>query len=103
MHVQAKETYICQTCNYASECVHYRNSRTAGTPILFCEDFDITTPLKVVEKKENYLKKKSSQSLKPNVHDNPKRMKGLCINCENRVSCQLPAPEGGVWYCEEYS
>jgi len=28
--------------------------------------------------------------------------KGLCINCENRFTCILPKPAGGVWHCEEY-
>ena len=30
-------------------------------------------------------------------------LKGLCINCENRETCILPKPAGGVWQCEEYS
>ena len=29
-------------------------------------------------------------------------VKGLCINCANRNSCQFVKPEGGVWHCEEY-
>jgi len=29
--------------------------------------------------------------------------KGLCINCDNRFTCVLPRPAGGVWHCEEYS
>jgi len=29
-------------------------------------------------------------------------LKGLCINCENRFTCILPKPAGGVWHCEEY-
>ncbi len=28
--------------------------------------------------------------------------KGLCVNCENRNTCSVPRPEGGVWHCEEY-
>jgi hypothetical protein len=30
------------------------------------------------------------------------RIKGLCMNCDNRFECLLPRPEGGVWHCEEY-
>ena len=28
--------------------------------------------------------------------------KGLCINCDNRNTCKLIQPNGGVWHCEEY-
>jgi hypothetical protein len=29
-------------------------------------------------------------------------VKGLCINCENRHTCEFIKPNGGVWHCEEY-
>lgn len=29
-------------------------------------------------------------------------VKGLCVNCENRYSCELIIPGQTVWYCEEY-
>jgi hypothetical protein len=29
-------------------------------------------------------------------------MKGLCLNCENRETCQYPISDGGVWHCDEY-
>lgn len=31
------------------------------------------------------------------------RTKGLCMNCELRLECAFPVPEGGVWHCEEYA
>jgi hypothetical protein len=27
---------------------------------------------------------------------------GLCADCENRQTCVVPKPEGGVWICEAY-
>lgn len=29
-------------------------------------------------------------------------VKGLCVNCENRHTCEFVKPDGGVWHCEEY-
>ena len=102
MKAQSQNTNICPTCIYASECVHYQNSQIACKPIWFCENFDNTTALQVAENEEIYLEERSSQSSKPGIEAIPGRMKGLCINCDNRASCLLPIVEGGVWYCEEY-
>ncbi len=66
------------------------------------ENFDNTTALQVAENEEIYLEERSSQSSKPGIEAISGRMKGLCINCDNRASCLLPIVEGGVWHCEEY-
>lgn len=29
-------------------------------------------------------------------------VRGLCVNCENRHTCEFVKPNGGVWHCEEY-
>jgi len=102
MKAQPQYTSICQTCIHASECVHYQNSQIACKPIWFCENFDVKTALKVAENEEIYLEEGSSQSSKPGTKAIPGRMKGLCINCDNRASCLFPIVEGGVWHCEEY-
>lgn len=49
-----------------------------------------------------YSEDRSSQASKPGIEEIPGRMKGLCINCDNRVSCKFRIVEGGVWHCEEY-
>jgi hypothetical protein len=67
-----------------------------------CENFDSISSLQVTEKEEIDSKKESSQSSKPGIKEIPGRMKGLCINCDDRASCQFPIVEGGVWFCEEY-
>ena len=102
MKAQPQNTNICQTCNYASECVHYQNSQIACKPIWFCENFDNTTALQVAENEEIYSEERSSQSSKPGIEAISGRMKGLCINCDNRALCLFPIVEGGVWHCEEY-
>jgi hypothetical protein len=39
---------------------------------------------------------------KPEI-DPSKLYLGLCCNCENNETCQIPKTEGGVWHCEEYA
>jgi hypothetical protein len=102
MQAQSQNTGICQTCIYASECVHFRNSQIACQPIWFCENFDNRISLQAAENKRIYSEELSSQYSKPSIEAIPGRTKGLCINCEKRVSCQFPIQGGGVWYCEEY-
>jgi hypothetical protein len=102
MKAQPQNTNICQTCIYESECVHYQHSQVMGDLILFCENFDNGNSLQVAENEEIYSEDRSSQSSKPGIEAIPGRMKGLCINCDNRASCLFPIVEGGVWHCEEY-
>jgi hypothetical protein len=67
-----------------------------------CENFDNISSLQVHENEKIGTKERSSQSSKPGIKAIPGRMKGLCINCDDRASCQFPIVEGGVWHCEEY-
>lgn len=99
---QTQNTGICQTCIHVSECVHYQNSQITSKPIWFCENFDNITSLQVAENEEIYSEERSSLSSNPGIEAIPGRMKGLCINCDNRASCLFPIVEGGVWRCEEY-
>jgi hypothetical protein len=99
---QTQNTGICQTCIYVFECVHYQNSQIASKPIWFCENFDNRTSPQVTENEKIYADERSSQSSNPGIDAIPGRMKGLCINCDNRASCLFPIVEGGVWRCEEY-
>lgn len=32
----------------------------------------------------------------------PPRLKGLCVNCEHRLTCAHARRTGGVWHCENY-
>ena len=102
MKAQSQNKSICQTCIYESECVHYENCKSMSKPIWFCENFDNRTSLQGVENAVIYSEEPSFQSSNPGLGATPGRMKGLCINCDNRASCMLPTPDGGVWHCEEY-
>jgi len=102
MKAQSQNTGICQTCIYESECVHYQNCKIMCKPIWFCENFDNGTSLKMVDNEKFYSGERSSQSSNSGTEVIPGRMKGLCINCDNRASCMFPTRDGGVWHCEEY-
>ncbi len=56
----------------------------------------------MTENDKIYSEERPSQSSKLGIEEIPGRMKGLCINCDNRVSCKFRIVEGGVWHCEEY-
>ena len=64
---------ICLECKLVGVC---KERRTRPQPIKECK---------------NFVSYKSSPEIL-----------GLCVNCENRDTCKLRKPEGGVWHCEEY-
>ena len=92
---------ICVTCNNRPECLSFQNSLRAGRPIWYCEEFDDFVP---GMKSDSVNIKKKNSFKKPDYNKDiiPGRTMGLCINCENRKTCMLPSPAGGIWHCEEY-
>ncbi len=66
------------------------------------ENFDNVTSLQETDTEEIGAKERSPQSSNSDIKAIPGRMKGLCLNCDNRASCRFPIVDGGVWYCEEY-
>ncbi len=66
------------------------------------ENFDNIASLQGTEAKEMDVKERSPQASKSGIKAIPGRMKGLCLNCDDRALCQFPIVDGGVWYCEEY-
>ena len=92
---------ICITCNNRTECLSLQNSLRADRPIWNCEEFDDI----VSGMKSDSVNIKKKSSFKKRDYNNdiiPGRTMGLCINCENRKTCMLPSPTGGIWHCEEY-
>ena len=92
---------ICVTCNNRTECLSLQNSLRADRTIWNCEEFDDFVP--GMKSDFSNIKKKNSFN-KPDYNDDiiPGRTMGLCINCDNRKTCMLPSPAGGIWHCEEY-
>ncbi len=86
---------ICSTCNYIKDCT---GKKTWKGPVTFCEEFDVHSPHKDVSPSED----KNKVDLLGSKYKDDEDYKGICINCENRKTCALIRPEGGVWHCEEY-
>jgi hypothetical protein len=84
---------LCITCNHYQIC---STRRDRGRPIWFCEEFDDYLPVKEMELETDY--KASFKKVKKEAQ----QFKGLCVNCENRKTCKLLKPNGGIWHCEEY-
>ena len=83
---------LCCTCNHADEC---DRPSTPERPIFFCEMFEAYVP---VEAQAPPSRAPREPPGKPGAPE----YKGLCANCENRDTCVLPRPDGGVWHCQEY-
>ena len=81
---------LCSTCSHAESC---RGHSTPQRPIFFCEMFEVFAPEPVAAR---------PVAAKPAEQEDTGRHKGLCVNCDNRDTCILPRPEGGVWHCQEY-
>ncbi|MBN2545441.1 MAG: hypothetical protein JXB50_06570 [Spirochaetes bacterium] len=81
---------ICSSCNNLNNCLYIKNKKF---PLYFCEEFNNT-----LDKEEIII----SQNKKQIVSSYDHKLKGLCINCENRFDCNHEKPEGGIWHCEEY-
>ena len=95
---QTDSRSLCSTCAYSAGC-QYRQ-RSDG-PVIFCEEFDCG---EVHGERRPIRIDVSSLPHQPPAEDNAgETLKGLCLNCDNRSTCRLPKPEGGIWHCEEYA
>ncbi len=92
MAVGGQSLGLCSTCNSQAICTR-RNGITL--PILFCEDFDDSTPLDIAGGARPII---AGEKTAVDVD----AAMGLCCNCGNRESCGIRPVEGGVWHCEEY-
>jgi hypothetical protein len=86
---------LCLTCNNYLNCTFTRDPKR---PVLFCEEFDdFTAPIVNVTRLSAFSDNRPDDGEK-----DTDKYKGLCVNCENRTTCNLPKPASGVWHCEEY-
>ena len=87
---------LCSNCKNDSECTFKKNRRE---PSFYCEEFEIDASLPVKAIKEE----KSAASAPVDAEDKDSdKFIGLCSNCDIRITCTFPKPEGGIWHCEEY-
>ena len=87
-----KHRDLCWVCNHGSRGV---NRGTTARPVFYCEEFDAYVPV-------SHVSLEQASRTTPNGKGGSGRLTGLCTDCENRKTCMLRGPEGGVWHCEEY-
>jgi hypothetical protein len=87
---------LCCICTYRAKCMDHG---TAGSPKLFCEEFDSNghAPLILVQSDNG-----SARLHRFDEANHGDDVGGLCSNCENRSNCTIARPEGHIWHCEEY-
>ncbi|MEO0071407.1 MAG: hypothetical protein ABIK39_04925 [candidate division WOR-3 bacterium] len=85
---------LCSTCSHSHGC-GYRLRQSQ--PVVWCEEFE-STSVPFVEETQSGMAQAPTVA---EMHEWDK-YKGLCVNCENRDSCQIRNKEIGVWHCEEY-
>ena len=90
MAVEEQSLGLCLTCNSKDICIQRKSIRF---PVLFCEEFDDSTPLRA---------KRPTVSALPKEKAALDISMGLCCNCGNLDSCTLRHSPGGIWHCEEY-
>jgi hypothetical protein len=86
---------LCSTCNNRPTCV-YRAKR--GFDALYCEMYDDFMLSDNGDHKQRELPVSTADVGPAQVE-----FTGLCANCDNRHTCTITKPEGGIWHCEEYS
>jgi len=90
---------LCSTCSLGPACAYRQAS---ARPVWYCNEYEHTVPAFMSRADTRKSQKRSSDNPAPKQSLADGQFKGLCQNCENRETCLLPKPEGGVWHCEEY-
>ena len=87
---------LCSNCKNDSDCTFKKNRQK---PSFYCEEFEVDASPSV----ETTRKYKSPEPSSIDTEDDDSgKFTGLCSNCDNRITCAFPKPEGGIWHCEEY-
>ena len=92
-------SYLPTSRNDGEFCV---SKKTRQGPVWFCEEFDDYVPVKEQEVHEAGFQPTQSRVGFGIMENDSLQFKGLCINCENGITCINSKTEGGIWHCEEY-
>ena len=76
----------------------YKKGRARA--IVFCEEFEESETL--IIKPKNEMTDQDDHLVCNQDEEEFSDLKGLCINCEIKETCDFPKPVWGVWHCEEY-
>ena len=90
---------ICSSCQHESTCSFINHS---SKPIIMCEEFEIQIPSEK-KKARVYSARKAPVLMKSKSIKQAQYFTGLCMNCDNRMTCKLRSNTSIVWHCEEYS
>jgi hypothetical protein len=91
---------LCSTCIHAEYCSYPRD---LVTPVHQCEEFSDRVEVASTKVSHSVSAADFSQTKVDDDREEPTGLKGLCVDCVDRKTCQFPKAEGGVWYCEEYA
>ncbi|MBI4834551.1 MAG: hypothetical protein HY811_07020 [Planctomycetes bacterium] len=86
----AERKDLCVNCKNIPECSLHNST---DKPVQHCNEYECLPGGSGLNLASN-----------PNamMEKNSRQYKGLCMNCENRETCNRPQPEGGICHCEEY-
>ncbi len=87
---------LCLTCRNRTTCTI---GRKPGETVLFCEHFEVESPPAAEFAAEDLPLFAELRAAEQRASEG---FIGLCSDCEARLTCRFPRPEGGVWHCEEY-
>ena len=90
---------LCLNCRHAPTCTFARES---SRPVLHCNEYECFTPQRAPAKHKKQTPPVAAQGAQKAIDKDLNNYAGLCVNCENRETCALRKPEGGVWHCNEY-
>lgn len=85
---------LCANCIHQQDCAYLAGT---ASPIQHCEMY-VCGPS---ARPRLSLVQRGDGDAAYEVHEAAPSL-GLCVNCENRGTCTLPKPLGGVWHCEEF-
>jgi hypothetical protein len=90
---------LCSTCARVTDCSFPRRS---GSPVIHCEEADSVKDVYLDATGNVFANAEATAPGSFTEKVERDGAKGLCGNCENRLICTYPRPDGGVWHCEEY-
>jgi hypothetical protein len=90
---------LCSYCKSELNCMFIRDPKC---PVYECEEFEEITYVSIRGPDQKNISSINSSKNPTTREDSLRSYKGLCINCEEKVTCLYPKPEGGVWRCDEY-
>ena len=80
---------LCGNCDERKTCIFAK----AESGVWHCEEYKSVEEDAKIDCTRIPVKEKDRDE---------KKFTGLCVNCDNRKTCILVKPEGGVLHCEQY-